>query len=60
MTMNKQKKDIRYLNVCIERSIHDEFEQVCEELSIGKTKACEKALRMWIDKMKPVLDAMKD
>lgn len=53
-----EKKDIKYLNVCIERSLHEEFEAFCQQMGMSKTGACEKALRMYMDKMKPVQEAM--
>ena len=46
------KKDIKYLNVCIDRSIHEEFEEFCKDMGMSKTGATEKALRMYMDKVK--------
>ena len=35
--MPRQKKDGRYLNLYLDRALHEEFEQFCETL--GQTKA---------------------
>lgn len=45
----RQKKEAKYLNVYIEKSIHDELAALCEELGQSKTVATERALRMYID-----------
>lgn len=47
--MYHQKKDIKYLNVCLDRSLHEEFEQFCKNNGMSKTGACEQALRMYMD-----------
>ena len=49
-------KDFRYLNVSIESSIHDEFNEFCKEFGMSKTGATEKALVMYMKKFR---DAMK-
>lgn len=46
------KKDIKYLNVCIDRSLHEELEQFCKDMGMSKTGATEKALRLYMDKMR--------
>lgn len=45
----RPKKDAKYLNVYIERKLYDEFSQFCEDAGQSKTKAAERALRMYID-----------
>ena len=54
-----EKKDIRYLNVCIERSLHEEFEHFCKDMGMSKTGACENALRMYMKKMKEAVSSIK-
>lgn len=51
-TMPRQKKDGRYLNLYLDRALHEEFEQFCETLGQTKTVAAERALRMYMDTMK--------
>jgi hypothetical protein len=51
-TMPRQKKDGRYLNLYLNRALHEEFEQFCETLGQTKTVASERALRMYMDTMK--------
>lgn len=50
--MPRPKKDGRYLNLYLDRALHDEFEQFCERLGQTKTVAAERALRMYMDAMK--------
>ncbi len=54
MGKNK-KKEIKYLNVCMDKTLHDEFEQFCTEMGMSKTGATEKAIRMYMDKMKQAM-----
>ena len=50
--MPRPKKDGRYLNLYLDRTLHEEFEQFCEPLGQTKTVAAERALRMYMDTMK--------
>jgi len=50
--MPRPKKDGRYLNLYLDRALHEEFEQFCESLGQTKTVAAERALRMYMDVMK--------
>lgn len=47
--MPRLKKDGRYLNLYLDRALHEEFEQFCESLGQTKTVASERALRMYMD-----------
>lgn len=51
-TMPRPKKDGRYLNLYLDRTLHEEFEQFCESLGQTKTVAAERAFRMYMDAMK--------
>lgn len=46
--MPRLKKDGRYLNLYLDRTLHEEFEQFCE--SLGQT--AERAFRMYMDAVK--------
>lgn len=50
--MPRPKKDGRYLNLYLDRTLHEEFEQFCESLGQTKTVAAERAFRMYMDAMK--------
>lgn len=50
--MPRPKKDGRYLNLYLDRALHEEFEQFCERLGQTKTVAAERAFRMYMDAMK--------
>ena len=54
-----QKKDVKYLNACIDRSLHEEFEQFCKDMGMSKTGATEKALRLYMDKMRKAMETVK-
>lgn len=51
-TMPRPKKDGRYLNLYLDRTLHEEFEQFCKSLGQTKTVAAERAFRMYMDAMK--------
>ena len=53
--MKNGKKSIKYLNVCLDKNLHEEFEDFCQKMGMSKTGACEKALRMYMDKMQTVM-----
>lgn len=55
----KTKKDIKYLNVCMERELHEEFEAFCEEFGLSKTGATENAIRMYMDKYRKAMKGLK-
>lgn len=55
----KPKKDIKYLNVCINRPLHEEFEEFCQKVGMSKTGATENAIRMYMDKMKKAVKTIK-
>ena len=46
------KKEIKYLNVCMDKTLHEEFEQFCKDMGMSKTGATENAIRMYMDKIK--------
>ena len=50
--MPRPKKDGRYLNLYLDRALHEEFEQFCESLGQTKTVAAERAFQMYMDAMK--------
>ena len=53
------KKEIKYLNVCMDKSLHEEFEQFCKDMGMSKTGATENAIRMYMDKMKKAVETIK-
>lgn len=56
MANTKQNKEIKYLNVCMDKKLHEEFEQFCKDMGQSKTGATEKAIRMYMDTMKKALN----
>lgn len=54
--MSRQKKDAKYLNVYIERSIYDRFEEFCKKHGQSKTAASELALTQYMDRMEKLLE----
>lgn len=53
------KKEIKYLNVCMDKSLHEEFEQFCKDMGMSKTGATENAIRMYIDKIKKAVQMIR-
>ena len=47
--MSREKKDAKLLNIKLEREIHDQLEQFCEESGMTKTMATEKILSRFFD-----------
>ena len=50
--MPRPKKDGRYLNLYLDRALHEDFDHFCESLGQTKTVAAERAFRMYMDAMK--------
>lgn len=53
-----QKKEIKYLNVCIEKSLYEDFDKFCKDMGMSKTGATEKALQMYMDKMRKAMKSL--
>lgn len=51
----KDKKEIHYLNVCMEKSLYEEFDQFCKRYGMSKVGATEQAIRQYMDKMNKAL-----
>ena len=47
--MPRQKKDAKILNIKLDRKIHEQLEQFCEESGISKTVATEKILSKYFE-----------
>ena len=47
--MARPKKNGTYLNVCIETSIYERLEKLCEDAGQTKTVAVERALTAYLD-----------
>ncbi len=56
--MNK-KKEIKYLNICMEKSLHEEFEAFCKTNGMSKVGATETAIRQYMDKINKALQNAK-
>ena len=54
-----EKKEIKYLNVCMDRALHEEFEKFCKAHGMSKVGATENAIRMYMDKMNEALKNVK-
>lgn len=54
-----EKKEIKYLNVCMDRALHEEFEKFCKAYGMSKVGATENAIRMYMDKMNEALKNVK-
>lgn len=59
MKKKSNKKEIKYLNVCMDKTLHEEFEQFCKDMGMSKTGACENAIRLYMDKMRKAVKTIK-
>ena len=59
MNNDGNKKEIKYLNVCMDKALHEEFEQFCKDMGMSKTGACETAIRFYMDKMRKAVNTIK-
>ncbi len=59
MKKNNDKKEIKYLNVCMDKSLHEEFEQFCKDMGMSKTGATEQAIRQYMDKVNKAMESVK-
>ena len=58
--MNKSdKKEIKYLNVCMDKALHEEFEAFCKAHGMSKVGATETAIRQYMDRMNEALKSVK-
>lgn len=55
----EDKKEIKYLNVCMDKALHEEFDQFCRNMGMSKTGACEKAIRLYMDKLSKAIETIK-
>ena len=47
--LSHEKKNIRYLNACLDAGLHDELDVFCKEHGMSKTGAVEAALRSYMN-----------
>ena len=47
--MSRTKKDAKILNITLDREIHEQLEQFCDESGMSKTIAVEKILRRYFE-----------
>lgn len=43
----------------MDKTLHEEFEQFCKDMGMSKTGATENAIRMYMDKMKQAVNAIR-
>lgn len=47
--MSREKKDAKLLNIKLDRIVHEQLEQFCDESGMTKTMATEKILAQFFD-----------
>ncbi len=57
--MKTNKKEIKYLNVCMDKTLHEEFEQFCKKHGMSKVGATEQAIRQYMDTMNKAFNSVK-
>lgn len=53
------KKEIKYLNVCMDKALHEEFEAFCKAHGMSKVGATEQAIIQYMDKINKALKNIK-
>lgn len=48
-------KDVRYMNVSLDRRFYEKFSDFCEKYSMSKTGVTEKAIQMYMEIMDKVM-----
>ena len=56
---NNDKKEIKYLNISMDRALHEEFDAFCKAHGMSKVGATEQAIRQYMDRINKALDDMK-
>ena len=56
---NNDKKEIKYLNVCMDKTLHEEFEVFCKTHGMSKVGATETAIRQYMDKVNKAMKLVK-
>ncbi len=56
---NEKKKEIKYLNVCMDKALHEEFESFCKAHGMSKVGATEQAIRQYMDRINKAMDMVK-
>ena len=56
---NTNKKEIKYLNVCMDKALHEEFEEFCKKYGMSKVGATEHAIRQYMDLVNTALKSDK-
>jgi hypothetical protein len=49
--VKREKKDIKYLNVCLSKDLHEQFEAFCKKYGMSKVGATEQALKLFMSKV---------
>lgn len=53
------KKEIKYLNVCMDKKLHEEFEEFCKSNGMSKVGATEQAIRQYMDRFNRAMESIK-
>lgn len=54
-----KKKEIKYLNICMDKGLHEEFEEFCKAHGMSKVGATETAIRQYMDRINKALENAK-
>lgn len=58
--MPQKKKDAKYLNVHIDRTIYEQFDAFCKKYGYTKTSATERAIAMYIQEVETKMGVRND
>ena len=55
ITISLHSKVTKYINVCMDKALHEEFEAFCKAHEMSKVGATEQAIRQYIDRINKAL-----
>lgn len=54
-----KKKEIKYLNVCMDKALYEELDQFCKKYGMSKVGVTETAIRLYMKNVNNAMEANK-
>lgn len=54
-----KKKEIKYLNVCMDKALYEELDQFCKKYGMSKVGVTETAIRLYMKRINNAMEANK-
>lgn len=56
----RNKKEIKYLNVCMDKALYEELDQFCKKYGMSKVGVTETAISLYMKKVNNAMQANKE